>query len=633
MLKKEYYFIFICVHHLAGMPTDTLKMYKISEITVKESKAINFIPGSKYEVLDSIILNRFKNSTLADILSQNNFLMVKSYSPGNLATIGMRGTGASHTAILWNGFNIQSAMNGIWDLNLVPVNFVNQVNMQFGGGGALIGSGAMGGSINLNNIPIFNHGFTAGVNQSIGSFNNYQGNAHMEISKTRWISSLKFFYKDAKNDFPYINSDLQKETQQNAKINFLGLLNENYFKINANQTINLRYWYQIADRQLPPNILSGRQQDQSHRITSEWQKTGKNILLIAKMAFFNEKIDFSTPQIQLLSNEASTFITELETKFRLDMRQNISIGINNTYNIAQGNNLPYLANTNRLAAFGSYKFQPIHQKFALCISVRQQLSDAVLNPITPGIGIEGNIYKKILHLKSNVNRTYRIPTFNDLYWKQRGATGNIGLQPEEGWSQDVGIYSTILVKNLVFDMSLTVFNSNINNWIYWNTIANGMLMPENIQAVWSRGVEITGNCQIPINKNWNIALKANYDITQATIVRSNQVSYIGKQLIYVPYEKAFGNITVQFKKLKINYNQVLTGFRFTQEDNKDFLPAFSLGNIQLNYDIKMQNFTTNIFCQLNNIYSQNYEVLAGRPMPLFNFQAGLAIQFNKPKMP
>ena len=121
--------------------TDTT--FQLKEIVVTENRVKNFFAGIKIHQIDSNDLKRYAFNNLADLLANDNSLFVKSYGAGSLATTSFRGGSANHTAILWNGFNLNSPMNGQLDLALVPNNFVNKVSIRYGGGSALWGSGAV----------------------------------------------------------------------------------------------------------------------------------------------------------------------------------------------------------------------------------------------------------------------------------------------------------------------------------------------------------------------------------------------------------------------------------------------------------------------------------------------------------
>ena len=91
---------------------------KIKEVVISRKKSIQILPGYKKITIDSSILMNYSHSTLADLLSENSEIFIKSYGMGGTATPSFRGTGASHTQIDWNGININNPMLGQSDLSL-----------------------------------------------------------------------------------------------------------------------------------------------------------------------------------------------------------------------------------------------------------------------------------------------------------------------------------------------------------------------------------------------------------------------------------------------------------------------------------------------------------------------------------
>src|SRR5665213_1406037 len=122
---------------------DSIKQLPVVEVS--SSRLNTFASGNKSETFDSTLLNHYSTGNLADLLANESQVFIKSYGLGSLAMSSFRGAGAEQTAVLWNGFNLQSPMNGLLDLSLVPINFMDEVRLQYGGAGALWGSGAVGG--------------------------------------------------------------------------------------------------------------------------------------------------------------------------------------------------------------------------------------------------------------------------------------------------------------------------------------------------------------------------------------------------------------------------------------------------------------------------------------------------------
>ena len=109
----------------AQLHKDTVKSLALIEVT--SSRLVNFSIGTKIYSIDSNIINQYKSGNLATLLENESQLFIKSYGIGNLATPSFRGSGASHTAILWNNFNLNSPLTGQLDLSLLPNNFINNI--------------------------------------------------------------------------------------------------------------------------------------------------------------------------------------------------------------------------------------------------------------------------------------------------------------------------------------------------------------------------------------------------------------------------------------------------------------------------------------------------------------------------
>ncbi|MCC6691165.1 MAG: Plug domain-containing protein, partial [Bacteroidia bacterium] len=234
-----------CANFINAQPLDSIQ--KINPVIITASRLQNFSSGTKLLVFDSTVLSRYSSGNLADLLGAESHLFIKSYGLGSLATSSFRGGGASHTALLWNGFNLNNPMYGQFDLSLIPNYFADKVVVQYGGTAALWGSGAVGGAIHLNNEANFNKGLSLACGSSFGSFGTLVQNLQAQVSTKSWVTSLKVFNTTAENNFPYYNTMLPgspKQIQKNNSLQEYGVLSENYFKINNRQKINLFFWYQ-----------------------------------------------------------------------------------------------------------------------------------------------------------------------------------------------------------------------------------------------------------------------------------------------------------------------------------------------------------------------------------------------------
>jgi vitamin B12 transporter len=615
------------------IPIDTSKQLKAVEVSA--SRLTIFANSTKTEMLDSTLLNRYSTGNLADLLANESQIFIKSYGLGSLATTSFRGAGASHTAILWNGFNVQSPMNGLVDMALIPANFMNNVKIQYGGDGALWGSGAVGGSIHLNNHAEYNKGITVAMNTALGSFADQQQQANVEISKKQWITSLKVFNHTAKNDFPFINTaqygkPLQK--QANAELNAQGILQENYFQLNARQKINTHFWYQFNDRNIPPsmtqNVSTAKQKDVCYRATVEWQRTTDRLTVLVRAAYFDEYLFYIDSSIQIDSkSRTKVAIAEAETRFHIFKFDLINIGVNNTYSEARTEDYVSNPHQNRAAIFANYKVHTPNDSWSAVLSGRQEFIENNAVPFTPSLGLKGK-FLRYFFIKGNVAKHYRVPTFNDLYWSQGG---NPNLKPESGWSEEISLEHKYAAKIVGWELSATAFNRNIEQWIIWLPNNYGIWSPENVLQVQSRGLEYKWKVNMDKNKfHFQFSGLYNYILSTNEKATTTNDPSLGKQLIYVPIQNAQATFTIGYKGTAITYTQVYTGYRYTLSDNSKYLKPYTVGNIHISQTFLSSHSKIKIFLQLNNVWNESYQILAYRAMPLMSYQFGLAITLNQP---
>src|SRR4051812_12993113 len=121
-LQKAFTFFFCILTGLLSyaQKETTDSSFHLKEVIVTSNRLVNFSAGTKVNDIDSLALAQHNSTNLADLLADESPVFIKSYGLGSLATTSFRGGSANHTAILWNGFNINSPMNGQLDLSLVP---------------------------------------------------------------------------------------------------------------------------------------------------------------------------------------------------------------------------------------------------------------------------------------------------------------------------------------------------------------------------------------------------------------------------------------------------------------------------------------------------------------------------------
>ena len=369
------------------------------------------------------------------------------------------------------------------------------------------------------------------------------------------------------------------------------------------------------------------QQDESVRATTEWQRTGEKHLLLARVAYFDEKLRYNDSLINMNSlSRSKVFIAEAENRFSLTKFDLVNIGVNNTHSVAVSKDYINDPKQNRFAVFASYKIHTANNNWNAVVSARQEFIESKAVPFNLSVGSEGKFLRRFT-AKANIAQHYRVPTFNDLYWAQGG---NPDLKPESGWSEELSLIHKYEHKAFAWEFGATIFNRTIDNWIIWLPNPNGNWSPENVLKVWSRGIEYK--------------LKANYSLGELNLQLSGMYNYvlstnektatandeaIGKQLIYVPIQNAQSNFSISFKGATLMYTQLYTDYRYILSDNTEYLKPYTIGNLNMAQTFSLHSSKIKVFVQLNNIWNETYQILAYRAMPLLNYQFGLTLYFNQ----
>ena len=121
-------------------------------------------------IVDSDLLNKVSAPTLAEGLSfQPGVRVENSCQNCGFAQVRINGLSGQYSQILINSRPVFSALAGVYGLEHIPANMVERIEVVRGGGSALFGSSAIGGTINIiTKEPLRNSGELAHSLTSVG---------------------------------------------------------------------------------------------------------------------------------------------------------------------------------------------------------------------------------------------------------------------------------------------------------------------------------------------------------------------------------------------------------------------------------------------------------------------------------
>lgn len=169
MKRNGFHIIFIFFLCTTSVYAQLDSIQQLPEVILTDAKLVHFSKGFKLEKLNDSIIERNATS-LTETLRYNTSIYFKENGFGMVSSPSFRGTNAAQTAVIWNGININSVFTGQTDFNTIsPLNY-DEIAIRSGGGGVQYGSGAVGGSIHLNNGYSFKKIDTTQLGLQYGSF-------------------------------------------------------------------------------------------------------------------------------------------------------------------------------------------------------------------------------------------------------------------------------------------------------------------------------------------------------------------------------------------------------------------------------------------------------------------------------
>ena len=625
----------VCACHAFAQKLNPDSVYKLPEVNIPENRLNDFGMGLSISKIDRKKIDASHLLNLSEVISENSSIFLKTYGQGSLATIAIRGTGPAHTGLFWNGININPPNLGLSDFALIPAALINTAEIQLGSSASLYGSGVIGGAVHLNSKPEFKRVTDISVTGMAGSFGLYEGSGYGIFSNAKWYSRVAAYYRQCENNFPFINkgkSGSPEEKLVSADYFSYGGTAEVHRLFKNNFIVSLHLWHTYTHRNLPPAMTSSdngeQQSDSSFRFLLEAKKMFAKSTLKTKVAWLNEHQRYDNETISLHEKlNTQGVISEAEYATQLFGKAKLNIGINYTFYSADVKEYQKNQTRNQGAAFLSFLYPFTKINWKATINLRQELVEGYAIPFTPSLGMEGKVWK-FISARANISRSYRVPTMNERFWQPGG---NPDLKPESGWNAEAGLFSSSADGTKLFtpSFSVTGFSSLINNWIMWQPLSASpnIWTPVNLQKVWARGLE--ANVGLTYKKNTiESGINAFYSYTLSTIVETavSLENSVGKQLIYVPQHNVNAVFSFRWKSISFSYRQAYTGERFTTSDNNQSLPGYTIGNIVLNYDLKLNKMGIGFGFRINNIWNTSYQTLAYRPMPGRNFSVSLVFK-------
>ena len=631
--------------------------------------------GVQKTKMDSVMRKENIALSMADVLTFNSSIFVKSYGRATLSTVAFRGTSPSHTQVTWNGMRINNPMLGMTDFSMIPSYFIDDASLLHGTSSVNDTGGGLGGSVKLSTQPADADGIGLQYIQGIGSFKTFDEFLRITYGDDHWQTSSRIVFSSSPNDYTYRNHD-KKENVYDEDMNIIGqyypkeknksgafkdmhVLQEVYYNTRKGDRFGLNAWYINSNRELPmlttdygsDTDFENRQREHTFRGILSWDHVRSNWKVAANAGYvytwlaYDYRRDVGNGNMQVMTRSRSkvnTFYGKVDGEYylgekwlltaNLSAHQHFVTSADKNIIRQDGNQaiVGYQKGRMELSGSVSAKWRP-NDRVGVSAVVREDVYGRNSSPIIPALFVDGVLSERgNVMAKASVSRNYRFPSLNDLYFQPGG---NPDLRPEKGWSYDVGIsFKAIDSKKVTLTGEATWFDSYIDDWIFWYPKAMGYYTPANVKEVHSYGIESRLSLEWRPSNDWSVVLNGTYAWTPSKNVGepfSSADRSVGKQLPYVPLHSASAGLRVAWRQWSLDYKWCSYSERYTLSSNGSTitgtLDGYALSNLSLGRSFTFRWCDLSLKGSINNLFDKEYMAVLAHPMPGINYEFFIGI--------
>ncbi|RCH55922.1 hypothetical protein DJ568_03995 [Mucilaginibacter hurinus] len=637
---------FLLINYIANAQTDTAAT--LNQVDIKSSVAPQLQTSTPAQTINQIDFLRTNSFNVADAIRNMAGINIRDYGGiGGLKTVSVRSLGANHTAVLYDGVQINDAQNGQIDLSKFNLNNIQGITLYNAQPDDICMPARSFAAASILSITTVKPNLTqtkpykiiAGIKG--GSFGLYNPNLQWQqrLGK-RWSFILNTYAQHANGQYRFKEDKDGSDTlaiRRNSDVRIYQADGGLYWTKSDSNKFSFQVNYYNADRGLPgPNVLyvsydGQRLYNRDIFLQSAYRFIAKNslqLLLNSKISqnylrYVNPntlnnqgKTDERTTQREVYQSVALSFklLPQLEVSYAGDfVLSDVEINVFNAspqrfaaYNVMAGN-----------LTFGRLQLQGNLLHTYINESANTGLAAQARSAYTPTLIGKLQPFKAVhLYIRAYYKNIFRPPTLAEQYYF---AIAPRPLRPEYVKQYNLGVVYGKNFNGILKYMSLSAdayYNKVKDKLIFLPTRSPETPSVVNLGLVNIRGLDVNIKSKIEPAHDCTVLVSASYTHQRAVNVTNPTDSYYGNQIQYTPLNSAAVNTGLQYKKFGVNYNYTLSSHRYDGFNNnaQSFLPAYAVSDVSFTYNPHLQRKPILAAVELNNIFNKNYSVIQSYPM-------------------
>lgn len=490
-------------------------LYEMEEVVVMATRYPSALKdiAQATTVIEKEEIERLPVLTIGDILEMKAGIDMKSYgNPLSLTSTYVRGIPSNATLVLINGHPVNTITTGTADMSMINIHEIERIEIIKGPVSSFYGANGLGGVINIITTrhvvePEAALSMTASTEDYEKPLQTKElfaragapfGNTQLDVSGAYTMSDAERSNSDG--ELYHIQADVHHDFGTAALRTLVMYDNKEYGVPGPLPFIDSTHalpdfgdstatslfdrehdkmllatiafdWSVLRNLRLHTKLFGNRQSRLFHTAYAGW--LGDTII---------EDYDYMTHSFGLSSVAALTFNND-EIALGFDVRFD-------TLRTTQESTQSDTSWNASSSIIGAWLEMRKHVSRVMVIPrVRFDQNSDYGSFVSPGFGIVSSVAPDIW-VKVSLERAFRAPTFNDLYWP---LGGNTELTPEQGWAYEVRCEASPM--NRLFS-ALSFFMRDVQDRIVWLPTDNGLWQPQNANRLAIRGIDLEIRSQL-----------------------------------------------------------------------------------------------------------------------------------------
>ena len=609
-------------------------------------------------------LHRLNSNSVADALRYFSGVQVKDYGGvGGIKTVNIRSMGTNHTVVVYDGVELGNAQNGQIDLGQFSLDNIEALSLYNGQKSEILQPakdfGSAGTIYMRTRTPDFKEGenYHARATLRAGSFDLLNPSALVELRLSRRVSaslSAEWLNSSGKYRFRYRRVNPAGElAYDTTAVRENGDINATRIELNTYGTLAKGSWsakvYNYNSERGVPGAIVNNVWRRGERI---WDTNsfiqGRYTGFFGKFSTLNN-IKYAFYRTHYVNNDDKQ--VKIDNLYR---QKEIYFSSANEYALADNwrvsASYDFLWNTLDADVYGFVKPDRISNYLSVATAlnldrfkvqasalatfihdrIEGQQAPADKHVFSPAVFINGNpLRNKDFSLRAFYKHSFRMPTFNDLYYADMG---NSQLSPERVTQYNIGA----LYDHNSSCSFLTALRVSAD--VYYNRVKDKIVAyPKGQQFRWTmlnlglvdiRGIDATALLTINPYHDLYLTVRGQYTFQRAIDITNPADNYYRDQIPYIPRHSGAAVINAQWRGWSLNYSWIYVGERYNQQENirYNYTQPWYTSDISLSKDFRIGKVGLRGLIEVNNLLSQDYDVILNYPMPKRNYRFTLTAE-------